>query len=105
VSHPTEMTFFKRFVSDILSGKKVITIRDESENNYLPGSTVEVCTFEENQWFCRLKITKVEPILFDDLTEYHASQENMTLQQLKEIIAEIYPGISKLWVISYQLAE
>lgn len=29
----TEMTFFSRFVADILAGKKVITIRDESENN------------------------------------------------------------------------
>lgn len=38
---PTEMTFFERFESDILSGKKVITIRDESEKDYVIGTEVE----------------------------------------------------------------
>lgn len=99
----TKMTFFKRFVTDILAGTKVITIRDESENNYAIGSIVDVSTFEDNEWFCRLQVNKVEPILFDDLTEYHATQENMTLTELKEIISDIYPGIKQLWVISYQL--
>lgn len=104
-SYLTEMTFFERFVADILSGKKVITIRDESENNFLVGSKVEVSTFEENRWFCRLKINSVEPIQFEQLTDYHATQENMTLTELKQVISDIYPGITKLWVISYQRVD
>ena len=45
---PTTMLFFERFESDILAGTKTITIRDESEKNYLPGTTVQVSTFEDN---------------------------------------------------------
>lgn len=101
----TDMTFFERFVPDILSGKKVITIRDESENGYVQGSVVDVSTFEDNRWFCRLKIEQVTPVLFEELNDYHASQENMTLDELKSIISEIYPGVTQLWVISYQLVN
>lgn len=101
----TAMTFFSRFVTDILAGKKVITIRDESENNYRPGSIVDVSTFEEGRWFCKLKIISVTPILFHELNEYHAEQENMTLEQLRSVIQEIYPGIDQLYVIQYQKCE
>ncbi|WP_174371945.1 N(4)-acetylcytidine aminohydrolase [Vibrio ezurae] len=96
------MTFFERFEADILSGKKTITIRDENECDFAPGSIVEVATYEEDRWFCQLRILSVTPIVFDELSEFHASQENMTLQELKLVIADIYPNISKLFVIRYQ---
>lgn len=102
---PTTMTFFARFEADILSGKKVITIRDESEKDYQPGSVVDVSTLEEGRWFCRLKIQSVEPVLFSELNEFHAEQENMTLPQLKQVINDIYPGIESLYVIQYELVE
>ncbi|CAM2910731.1 N(4)-acetylcytidine aminohydrolase [Vibrio diazotrophicus] len=102
---PTTMTFFARFEADILSGKKVITIRDESEKDYQPGSVVDVSTLEEGRWFCRLKIKSVDPVLFSDLNEFHAEQENMTLPQLKQVINDIYPGIESLYVIQYELVE
>lgn len=100
-----KMTFFARFVPDILAGKKVITIRDESEKHYQPGSVVEVSTLEEGRWFCRLTILSVKPILFSELNEFHAEQENMTLAQLQQVIQEIYPGIEQLYVIEYQKCE
>ncbi|OCH15716.1 MULTISPECIES: N(4)-acetylcytidine aminohydrolase [unclassified Aliivibrio] len=103
-SAPTSMTFFERFESDILSGKKVITIRDESEKDYVVGTEVEVSTYEDNRHFCRLAIDSVEPITFDDLNTYHAEQENMTLEELKNIIEEIYPNKGQLYVVSYHLA-
>ncbi len=99
----SEMTFFERFESDILSGKKTITIRDESENNYQPGSTVQVSTYEDNRWFCQLKIESVTSIQFDELDEFHAQQENMTLEELKAVIRDIYPNTDSLFVITYQL--
>jgi hypothetical protein len=97
------MTFFERFESDILSGKKVITIRDESEKDYVVGTEVEVSTYEDNRRFCRLAIDSVEAITFDDLNTYHAEQENMTLEELKNIIEEIYPNKGQLYVISYHI--
>lgn len=102
---PTEMTFFERFEADIVSGKKNITIRDESERNFVPGTTVTVSTFEDGREFCQLKIISVEPIQFSELNEFHAQQENMTLTVLKDVIQEIYPGIERLYVISYSLVD
>lgn len=100
---PTEMTFFERFEADILSGKKTITLRDESESDYQVNSIVNVKTLEEGRYFCRLHILKVTPVLFDELSDFHAMQENMSLDQLKSVIQDIYPGISQLYMISYQL--
>ncbi|RBW46678.1 ASCH domain-containing protein [Psychromonas sp. B3M02] len=99
----SKITFFERFESDILSGKKTLTIRNEEEKHYLPDSRVDVFTFEDNRWICRIKITKVEPILFENLNHEHAKQENMSLADLKSIIKQIYPGISQLYVIYYTL--
>ncbi len=102
---PTTMTFFSRFENDILSGHKVITIRDENEKNYQVGSVVDVSTLEEGRWFCQLKILSVEPVLFSELNDFHAEQENMTLPELKQVIEEIYPGIEQLYVIQYQKVD
>ncbi|GAB6263701.1 N(4)-acetylcytidine aminohydrolase [Photobacterium sp. 53610] len=99
----TTMTFFARFEADILSGRKTITIRDVSESHYVPGSVVQVSTLEEGRDFCRLEILSVEPILFQDLSEFHARQENMTLAELKTVIREIYPDDDQLYVITYRL--
>lgn len=100
---PTDMTFFARFEDDILAGKKTITIRDESESHYVPGSVVTVATLEQGRVFCHLKITAVTPIRYSELNAYHAEQENMTLPQLKSVIDEIYPGQEYLYLIEYQL--
>ncbi|WP_299019671.1 N(4)-acetylcytidine aminohydrolase [uncultured Photobacterium sp.] len=101
----TTMTFFERFEADILANKKTITIRDESERNYEPGTIVHVSTFEDGREFCHLEILSVKPILFDELSDFHAEQENMSLPVLKEVIQEIYPGIKQLYVISYKLVD
>ena len=102
---PTEMTFFARFENDILSGKKTITIRDETESHYVPGTTVDVSTYEDGRWFCRLDILTVEPIAFSELNDFHAEQENMILAELKAVIHDIYPGIEKLYVVNYALVK
>ena len=99
------MTFFERFEADILSGKKTITIRDESENDYAADSIVQVSTYEDDRWFCALKIKTVDAISFDQLSTFHANQENMTLAELKQVITTIYPNTSSLYVISYQLVD
>jgi len=99
----SEMTFFKRFETDILSGKKTITIRDEQEKDYSVNAIVQVSTYETSRWFCAVKIIKVVPILLTDLNSFHAKQENMSLKELKSVIQEIYPGIESLYVISYEL--
>jgi len=102
---PTKLTFFARFETDILAGTKTITIRDESEKNFVAGTIVDVSTFEEGREFCRLEILSVVPINVNALSDFHAQQENMTLSQLKEVIEDIYPGVQQLYVISYKLID
>ena len=99
------MTFFERFEADILSGKKTITIRDELEKDYSTNSIVQVSTYENNRWFCALKIKNVEVIALGQLTKLHAKQENMTLSELKGVIQKIYPNVKDLYVISYELSD
>lgn len=100
-----KMTFFERFEADILSGKKTITIRDESEKDYALNSIVQVSTFENDRWFCALKIKNVEVIAFIQLSDFHAKQENMSLSELKGVIHKIYPNVESLIVISYELVN
>ncbi|WPC72997.1 N(4)-acetylcytidine aminohydrolase [Vibrio porteresiae] len=99
------ITFFERFTTDILAGKKVITIRDESEKDYQTGDIVTVATFEENRYFCTIEIESVNPVKFAELTEFHAQQENMTLPELKAVIHDIYPGIEALYVLTFHLVN
>lgn len=101
----SKITFFERFEADILSGKKTITIRDDSEKDYCVNSIVQVSTFENDRWFCALKIKSVQPISINQLSYFHAKQENMTLAELNAVIQTIYPNVESLYVISYQLVE
>tara|TARA_R110001583_G_scaffold10698_8_gene49176 strand:+ start:5824 stop:6135 length:312 start_codon:yes stop_codon:yes gene_type:complete len=99
----TEITFFERFEADILAGKKTITIRDESEKHFIKDSHVKVSTYEAGRQFCEICIQDVQAIQKDQLSDFHAAQENMSLNQLKQVIDEIYPNVKSLYVISYQL--
>ncbi len=45
----------------------------------------------------------VSPITLDKLTEQHAKQENMGLDELKEVIQGIYPSEEQFYVINFRL--
>ncbi|PKH01256.1 ASCH domain-containing protein [Psychromonas sp. MB-3u-54] len=98
-----KITFFEFLTPLIRSGKKTITIRDKSENHYLVGSQVEVFTLETDHKVCNIEIVSVEPIGFDEINEFHAQQEYLTLPRLKALIKEIYPHTNELFVITYKL--
>ena len=49
MSAPTKILFFEFLTPLISSGKKTITIRDESESHYVPGTQVEVFTLEKTK--------------------------------------------------------
>ncbi len=99
-----QITFFERFETDILSGKKTITIRDKTEIDFELGRVIPVATFETGRKFGNLNIISIEAIQYDDINEAHAHQENMTLPQLKEVIRDIYPSENELYVITFELA-
>ena len=44
----------------------------------------------------------VSPITLDELTEQHAAQENMGLEELKEVIRGIYPNEEQFFIIAFR---
>lgn len=101
---PLKFSFYTRFRDDILAGRKTITIRDAEEANQLQvGQRLEVYTNPDDDWFCRLQITTIEPITLTQLNEEHARQENMSLSDLQQVIRDIYPHEPQLFVLHFVL--
>jgi len=96
-----DITFYQRFETDILAGRKTITIRDKSESHFKAGDILRVGRFEDNQYFCTIEVLNVSPITLDELTEQHAKQENMGLEELKEVIRGIYPNEEQFFILSF----
>ena len=96
-----DITFYQRFEADILAGRKTITIRDKSESHFKAGDILRVGRFEDDQYFCTIEVLSVSPITLDELTEQHATQENMSLAELKEVIRDIYPIEELFYVIRF----
>ncbi|MBZ0059861.1 N(4)-acetylcytidine aminohydrolase [Leclercia adecarboxylata] len=99
---PNDITFFQRFQDDILAGRKTITIRDESESHFSAGDVLRVGRYEDDGYFCTIEVTATSTVTLDTLTENHAQQENMTLDELKGVITEIYPDQQQFYVIDFK---
>ena len=93
-----DITFFQRFQEDILAGRKTITIRDAAESHFKPGDVLRV----GRGYFCTIAVTATSTVTLDTLTEQHAQQENMTLEQLRQVIREIYPAEDRFYVIEFK---
>ena len=100
-----DITFYQRFETDILAGRKTITIRDKSESHFKAGDILRVGRFEDNQYFCTIEVLSVSTITLDALTEQHAAQENMNLAELKEVIKAIYPNEEQFFIIEFRINE
>ena len=99
---PNDITFFQRFQDDILAGRKTITIRDAAESHFKMGDVLRVGRYEDDGYFCTIRVVATSTVTLDTLTELHAQQENMTLAQLREVIAEIYPEAKQFYVIEFE---
>ena len=99
---PNDITFFQRFQDDILAGRKTITIRDAAESHFQMGDVLRVGRYEDDGYFCTIRVVATSTVTLDTLTELHAQQENMTLAQLREVIAEIYPEEKQFYVIEFE---
>lgn len=98
-----KITFYERFERDILNGKKTITIRDLSEAHFQPNQALCVSTYETDRLFAHIRVISVTPLHFSELNERHAQQENMTLDELKNVIKSIYPNDDDFVVIEFEL--
>ena len=99
---PNDITFFQRFQDDILAGRKTITIRDATESHFKTGDVLRVGRYEDDGYFCTIRVVATSTVTLDTLSELHAQQENMTLAQLREVIAEIFPEEKQFYVIEFE---
>ena len=99
---PNNITFFQRFQDDILAGRKTITIRDAAESHFKAGDVLRVGRYEDDGYFCTIRVVATSTVTLDTLNERHAQQENMPLPQLREVIAEIYPEEKLFYVIEFE---
>ena len=97
-----DITFFQRFQDDILAGRKTITLRDAAESLFKTGDVLRVGRYEDDGYFCTIRVVATSTVTLDTLSELHAQQENMTLAQLREVIAEIYPEEKQFYVIEFE---
>jgi uncharacterized protein YqfB (UPF0267 family) len=77
---PNDITFFQRFQDDILAGRKTITIRDAAESHFKAGDVLRVGRYEDDGYFCTIRVVATSTVTLDTLNERHAQQENMTLR-------------------------
>ncbi|MBS0847374.1 N(4)-acetylcytidine aminohydrolase [Citrobacter sp. JGM124] len=98
-----DITFFRRFQDDIMAGRKTITLRDKSESHFVSGQRLRTGCYEDDLYFCTIEVISVTAVSLAALNEHHARQENMTLEQLKQVIEEIYPGEQALWEIAFKV--
>lgn len=103
---PTRMTFFRRLLPLVTSGRKTITIRDHTESDYQPGSVVQVFPLDatpDEPAACTLRIISVTPLQWDEINETHAEQEGFDLEELKQFLREIYPTAEQLYCTTFRL--
>ena len=99
----TNITFYRHFAPDILAGKKTITLRDEKESGFRPGQRLRAGYQDDGEYFATLEVVSVTPVRQSELTTEHARQENMTEQQLRQVIGQIYPGVEQLYTIHFRV--
>jgi len=99
---PNDITFFQRFQDDILAGRKTIILRDESESHFKAGDVLRVGRYEDDGYFCTIEVTGTSTVTLDTLSEKHAQQENMSLDELKRVITDIYPDQHQFYVIEFK---
>lgn len=102
---PNDITFFQRFQDDILAGRKTITLRDATESHFKVGDVLRVGRYEDDGYFCTIRVVATSTVTLDTLSERHAEQENMSLPELKKVITDIYPGENLFYVIEFKRVE
>lgn len=104
------ITFFSWLVPLVTTGLKNVTIRDEREaHNYERNDLVDVFPLERahSTAVCEICIASVEPLpSVDDVTEEHARQECLGLEELRQLLRQVYPNDHEnLFVIRYKLTK
>ncbi len=91
----------------ILSGEKIITIRNKSEAHFKKGDLLEAVVYEDNtkDIFATLEVDLVKPVTRDTLTERYAKYYGVTLEELINKLSTRYPNDDELYVIMFHVKD
>ncbi|MGS8635659.1 N(4)-acetylcytidine aminohydrolase, partial [Salmonella enterica subsp. enterica serovar Infantis] len=77
------------------------TISDDSESHLKEGDVLRVGRLEEDGYLFTIEVTGTSTVSLDTLNEKHEQQENLSLDELKRVIDEIYPNLTQFYVIDF----
>lgn len=99
-----QVGFKEKNKEKILSGEKIITIRNKSEAHFKKGDVLEAFTYDDNTRtvFATLEVDLVKPITRETLTERYATYYGVTRDELIEKLANRYPNDETLYVIMFR---
>lgn len=99
---PNDITFFNVSRMTFWLGVKPSPSATSLNRTSKTGDVLRVGRFEDDGYFCTIEVTATSTVTLDTLTEKHAEQENMTLTELKKVIADIYPDQTQFYVIEFK---
>lgn len=97
-----DTTFLQRFREDIPIGRKMTIIHNVVESYFKPGDVLHVRRYEDDGYFRTIAVTATSTVTLDTLTEQHTQQENMTLEQLRQVARETYPAENRFYVTEFK---
>ncbi|QWQ39210.1 bis(5'-nucleosyl)-tetraphosphatase (symmetrical) YqeK [Gemella sp. zg-570] len=102
-----QVGFKEKNKEKILSGEKIITIRNKSEAHFKKGDVLEAITYDDRTKtvFATLEVELVKAVTRDTLNDRYAKYYGVSREELIEKLAARYPEDDELYVIMFRLIK
>ena len=98
------LSFKKVYIEPILDGSKRQTIRKASSGMVVGDVVASTCSWTQPP-FAFAEVTKVQLVRIEDLTPEHAWADGFdSLEELHEVLSELYPTLLEVEVVSFSAA-
>jgi uncharacterized protein YqfB (UPF0267 family) len=98
------LRFQARWIDPILSGAKTQTLRRSLSGSVLCAEVVDAACRYDRPAFARLRVTAIDRVGVAELTEIDAVREGLSLEELRETVESLYPGVRALLRVRFALA-
>ena len=102
-----QVGFKEKNKEKILSGEKIVTIRNKSEAHFKKGDILEAVTYDDSTQtiFARLEVDLVKAVNIETLPERYALYYGVTITELKNKLKKRYPNDEELYIIMFHLIK
>lgn len=102
-----QVGFKEKNKEKILSGEKIVTIRNKSEAHFKKGDILEAVTYDDSTQtiFARLEVDLVKAVNIETLPERYALYYGVTIEELKNKLKKRYPNDEELYIIMFHLIK